>query len=76
MSDIHTLPVMPGDIYSYDTYVDNVMEVSNEGLELEFSYDVMRESAVKWRTKFNISKNWNRFRKSYDKLYYPEKSLL
>ena len=63
---IYEIP-MPGDIYSYDTYVDNVMEVSNEGLELEFSYDVMRESAVKWRTKFNISKNWNRFRKSYDK---------
>ena len=62
---IYPIP-MPGDVYGYDVHIDNAMEVTNEGLELELNYDVLRTTAVKWRTKFNISKNWNRFKKSYD----------
>ncbi|WP_231932356.1 MULTISPECIES: SusC/RagA family TonB-linked outer membrane protein [Butyricimonas] len=62
---IYNVP-MPGDMYVYQYHIENAMEISNEGLELELSYDVLRESAVKWRTKFNVSKNWNRFEKSYD----------
>lgn len=43
----------------------NAMQVSNEGLELEAEVDIFRESAVSWRMKLNVSRNWNRFRKSY-----------
>ncbi len=56
---------LPGDVYLLDTQWQNVMEISNEGLELEAFIDIFRESAVKWRAKFNISRNWNRFEKSY-----------
>ena len=41
------------------------MEISNEGIELELNYDILRDTKVKWRGKFNISRNWNRFEKSY-----------
>ena len=43
----------------------NAMRVSNEGLELELEADIFRETAVSWRMKFNISRNWNLFKKSY-----------
>lgn len=56
---------LPGDVYLMDRQWQNVMEISNEGLELEAYFDILRESAVKWRAKFNISRNWNRFEKSY-----------
>lgn len=45
---------------------ENAMELSNEGIELELEADILRNHAVLWRTKFNISRNWNRFEKSYD----------
>lgn len=43
----------------------NAMRVSNEGLELELEADIFRETAVSWRMKFNISRNWNLLKKSY-----------
>lgn len=42
----------------------NALAVSNEGLEVELTADIFRETAVKWRVKFNVSRNWNRFEKS------------
>lgn len=56
---------LPGAIYIYSTQKDNAMEVSNEGIELEIQADILREGALSWRSKFNISRNWNRFEKSY-----------
>lgn len=41
------------------------MAISNEGLELDAKIDILRDTEVKWRTRFNISRNWNKFRKSY-----------
>ena len=59
---------LPGDVYLLERQWQNVMEISNEGLELEAWVDILRESAVTWRAKFNISRNWNRFEKSYTKM--------
>lgn len=56
---------LPGDVYGGKAAWQNAMEISNEGLELEASFDIFRESAVSWRARFNISRNWNRFEKSY-----------
>ena len=55
---------LPGDIYYNSTQMQNALEVSNEGIEFDVQADIFRESAVKWRTKFNVSRNWNRFEKS------------
>lgn len=59
-------PVPLGGNWNYVTMQwQNAMQVSNEGLELETEIDIFRESAISWRMRFNISKNWNRFTKSY-----------
>ncbi len=57
---------LPGTILLAGARTENAMELSNEGIELELEADLLRNHAVLWRTKFNISRNWNRFEKSYD----------
>lgn len=62
---IYRVP-LPGDMYGEGGMQwRNAMAVSNEGLELEAKIDIFRKTAVTWRARFNISKNWNRFEKSY-----------
>ncbi len=61
---------LPGDIYYHQFQWQNGMEVSNQGLEIEFDADILRNTAVKWKLKFNISRNWNRFEKSADGFDY------
>ena len=57
---------MPGDMYGQaGVQWQNAMEVSNEGLEIDLKYDVLRDCPVTWRARFNLAKNWNRFEKSY-----------
>lgn len=57
---------LPGNIFYHTFQWQNALGVSNEGLELELTADIFRETAVKWRMKFNASRNWNRFKKSSD----------
>lgn len=57
---------LPGSIYYQTFQWQNALAVSNEGLELEVTADIFRETAVKWRLKVNASRNWNRFEKSSD----------
>lgn len=54
---------LPGTVYFHTSMWDNAMEISNEGLELETQFDILRETAVSWRLRFNISRNWNRLEK-------------
>ena len=56
---------LPGDFYWHTSAWQNAMEISNQGIEVELNYDIFRDTEVKWRGKFNISRNWNRFEKSY-----------
>lgn len=55
---------LPGTVYFHDNLWDNALELSNEGIELEAQMDILRESAVSWRMRFNISRNWNRLEKT------------
>ena len=66
---------LPGDIFFHDFQWRNAMAVSNQGLELELEADILRETAVKWRMKFNASRNWNRFEKSADGYDYQGQVL-
>lgn len=56
---------LPGAQSPFASRMENAMEVSNEGLEIELQADIFRESAVSWRTKFNFATNRNKFEKSY-----------
>ena len=53
-----------GQMYPFPRRTENCMEISNEGIELELTGDILRESKVSWRTKFNIARNWNRLEKT------------
>ena len=56
---------LPGDVLGDSSQWQNAMEVSNEGIELELIGDIINKQDLSWRTRFNISRNWNRFEKSY-----------
>lgn len=66
---------LPGNIYFHTYQWQNAMAVSNQGLEIELEADILRETAVKWRMKFNASRNWNRFEKSADGYDYLSQVL-
>lgn len=55
---------LPGTVYFHKSMWENAIEVSNEGLELEAQFDILRETAVTWRMRFNVSRNWNRLEKT------------
>ena len=55
---------LPGNVYYHNEALQNVLEISNQGIELEAVADVFRDRALTWRARFNISRNWNRFEKS------------
>lgn len=57
---------LPGDMYYHIEQWQNIIETSNQGIELEAEVDILRETAVKWRMKFNAARNWNRLEKSYN----------
>ena len=58
--------VLPGDILGNQKQWRNAMEISNQGIELELVADIIRGKDWSWRTRFNISRNWNCFEKSYN----------
>ena len=55
---------LPGDYSSYAKQWRNAYTISNEGIELEVKYDVIRRENLNWNLGFNISRNWNRLEKS------------
>ncbi len=57
---------LPGNTHYLNFQWQNGMAISNQGVELELTADIFRETAVQWRMKFNLSRNWNRFEKSSD----------
>lgn len=66
---------LPGDIYYHKFQWQNALAVSNQGIEVELTANILRETAVKWRMKYNVSRNWNRFEKSNDGYDYNENVL-
>lgn len=55
-----------GDVYFVDKMWNNASAISNEGVELIVQWDIFRDKEFDWSTSFNVSRNWNLFRKSYD----------
>lgn len=67
-SSLLTEVELPGNFYFAVKQDRNAAEISNEGIEFEIDVDILRETAVKWKMGFNISRNWNKLVKSYDGL--------
>lgn len=67
---------LPGNVYFHDKAFKNVMEISNQGFEIEAYFDILRHTDVKWRLKFNVSRNWNRLEKTYTNVDLPTANSL
>ncbi len=62
------MPVpLPGNYNGYTSQWRNAGAVSNEGIELLIKYEILRKQDLYWKVSINGAKNWNQFRKSYDK---------
>ena len=66
---------LPGNIYYHRFQWQNGMAISNQGVEFELEADILRHTAVKWKIKFNASRNWNRFEKSADGFDFEEQVI-
>lgn len=55
-----------GDVYLVDKMWNNASALSNEGIEFAVQWDIFRDKEFNWSTSFNISRNWNLFRQTYD----------
>lgn len=67
---------LPGTVYYHQNLWDNALEISNEGIELEAQLDILRETAVKWRMRFNASRNRNRLEKTNTGMDVSQKLVL
>lgn len=57
---------LPGNFFFANKIWSNASALSNEGIELEVSGDVIRRDDLRWTLGFNLSRNRNLFRKSYN----------
>lgn len=57
---------LPGNYSGYTKQWQNAYAISNEGIELQIKWDIMRKDSFKWDLTFNIARNWNRLEKSYN----------
>lgn len=55
---------LPGNVYYNDVVWTNAAAISNEGLELELSADLIRKKDFSWTAQLNIARNWNMLRKA------------
>ena len=62
ISDVPTF----GDMNVLDSFKRNSGEISNQGVELELRADIFRQSEVRWRSRLNISRNWNKLVDTYN----------
>lgn len=67
---------LPGTVYFHTTMWDNAFEVSNQGIELETQFDILRDTEVKWRARFNVSRNWNVLEKTYTGVDISDKYVI
>lgn len=60
---IYPVP-LAGDYSSFYSQWQNAYTISNEGIEFDVKYDVIRKDYLTWNVGFNIARNWNRLEKS------------
>lgn len=55
-----------GDVQVLGAFKKNAGEISNQGVEMELKADIFRNSKVGWRSRLNISRNWNKLEDTYN----------
>lgn len=56
---------VPGNFFQVSSVWSNSSAISNEGVELQVEADIFKGKPFDWTLGFNISRNWNKFRKAY-----------
>lgn len=64
---------VPGNFFLVQDMWNNASAISNQGIEIEVSADIIKSDAWNWNLGFNISRNWNLFRKSYNDMDINDK---
>lgn len=57
---------LPGNYSGYVQAWRNAGALSNEGIEIELEYDIIRNEQAKWSISVNMAKNWNKLKKTYN----------
>ena len=57
---------LPGNVFLANNMWGNASAISNEGIEFEAQYDVIRKKNWNWSIGFNLSHNKNMLRKTYN----------
>ena len=57
---------LPGNVFLANNMWDNASAISNEGIEFEAQYDVIRKKNWNWSVGMNLSHNKNMLRKTYN----------
>lgn len=57
---------LPATIYPYESQWINANGASNEGLEFEFVGNIITKGDWYWKTRFNLTRNWNRLKSTYN----------
>lgn len=57
---------VPGSFFLTDKMWNNGSAISNQGIEMELEADIINSKEWKWTMGFNLSRNWNLFKKSFN----------
>lgn len=57
---------LPGNVFLATSMWDNASAISNEGIEFEAQYDIIRKKNWNWSVGLNLSHNKNMLRKTYN----------
>ena len=57
---------LPGNVFLANNMWDNASAISNEGIEFETQYDIIRKKNWNWSVGLNLSHNKNMLRKTYN----------
>ncbi len=57
---------LPGNVFLATSMWDNASAISNEGIEFEAQYDIIRKKDWNWSVGMNLSHNKNMLRKTYN----------
>ena len=60
---------LPGNYSGYALQWQNAYCISNQGVELDVKWNVLRRENFNWNLEFNIARNWNRLEKRRERFY-------
>lgn len=66
---------LPGNFFLSKDVWGNSSSISNEGVEFEVTADILKGKPFEWTMSFNISRNWNMLRSTYNGVDLYDKVL-